>query len=810
MDVSAQAAGVPQVIAALDSMLSWRYRVRMTASSLGPAPDAGLMDLESGEHSLAALHSYEPDTVLDVGGKPGEPGALETRIDPITAPPPMMPAPSELSAVDWSGVNVLVVVLWNTLPGEVVSIGAEVVAESERRGEPTLLVLARDEPSELRNSMEALRKADTLDFLARAGDAVRYWKDPREFEAALRHGLCTIARRSWLKRQRHDRLVCPQCDYEAPAEGSVGVCPTHTRALVFPKHVGASALADRDVGRVLGDGRYPLHGRLGGGTYGGVYYSSEQPGGEPRAVKLLKRLGERDRGRFRRELNLLGRIEHRHVVRLLDDGATDEDEPFAVLEHVSGRTFGDALDHLSPVALVDYAIDLLDALAAAHDQGLIHRDIKPGNIMLADDAAEPDAPPRLVLLDFGLGKNLGAEHPSLVTRRGSSMGTSNYMAPEQFEDASTVDARADLYSVAVLLYRGLKGEVPFDFAGLDPGRDTLAWQAVMDRVVRERPPRLETAEVPATLADIVSTGLEKRPDARFQTAEEMRTALVTLRRAWPEEDATARDSTPIPLSDPTAPPPRVRVATPAVGGLPPPVEDGPFAPAPPPPEAPSFVPPVLSPPPEDQALVAEPSPSGAFRVVEAPPPRRSAWIAVILLVLIALLMWLLRPPAAPRAPGLAAAPDAATLTVGGQRLEGARPAAGGRAAADAPGPAGAGLAPDVGPAMGVEPGRAEPVPAGTADAAPPSRLADRDARPIARPKPRRAAKPKPRRPAPSPRDAAAIVSLKEALAGCRCGRARRLLADLEVARADLARRVSRCRVPVAGEMCVDGRVRSVR
>ncbi len=340
----------------------------------------------------------------------------------------------------------------------------------------------------------------------------------KTFDARVQQVVSTVARRRWLESLGMAEVVCPRCAHTASTDGGRGTCPNDGSTLLFPRRGRGR---DLQVDGSLKHGRYPLCGRIGDGGFGDLYFSIDAGNGRPVAVKVLRTDHPEHTRRFHREVELLISLNHRHVVQVLDR-FEEGGKPVYVMEYLSGRTLEDVLTRLPVSALLAVVSDLLDGLAFIHERGVIHRDLKPANVFLADDSTRPEDLPRVVLLDFGLGKDVSSERTPL-TKAGKGMGTFKYMAPEQFASASTADARADLYSVGVILYMGLMGEAPFAFEG---GMKQLVKN--YDHMQRTPAPAITNDAVPAALRAIVARALAKEPDDRFASAREMRDALMAI------------------------------------------------------------------------------------------------------------------------------------------------------------------------------------------------------------------------------------------------------------------------------------------
>jgi serine/threonine-protein kinase len=275
-------------------------------------------------------------------------------------------------------------------------------------------------------------------------------------------------------------------------------------------------LADREredpwIGASLG--RYRLEQPLGAGGSGAVYRATSDDGTRV-AIKILRSdvspEPEITRARFAREIRAASSIRHPGVVRVLEAGDLPDGTPWLAMELVDGPSLRERLEQERRLPIdeaLEIASSLLDTLAAAHAQGVIHRDVKPDNVLFAREGG------RLVLrlADFGLARDLGPA----ITTPGSVLGTPRYLAPEIARGCTTLDGRVDVWSVGVLLYEMLTGERPFD--GRDVVSTVLAILSKQLRPVRELRP-----EVPVVVEQCLSRALEKDPARRFASAGEMR------------------------------------------------------------------------------------------------------------------------------------------------------------------------------------------------------------------------------------------------------------------------------------------------
>ncbi len=260
-------------------------------------------------------------------------------------------------------------------------------------------------------------------------------------------------------------------------------------------------------------GRYEIEREIarGGAAY---VYAARDAEGRPVAVKILRpELAVTVTAeRFLREVDFLRRFEHPSVARVLDSGEA-EFFLFYVMPMIDGPSLRQYLDQARRASIDDtrrIATDLLDALACFHEQGIVHRDVKPDNIVL-----RPEGP---VLVDFGIAKAIAEAGTNRLTRSGFTVGTSHYMSPEQVLGADDVDHRCDLYSLGCVLFECLAGRPPFWHQ-----RDDLVLH--MQQVEPAPDVREFRSETPRTLAGVIARALEKERDQRWASALAMRDAL---------------------------------------------------------------------------------------------------------------------------------------------------------------------------------------------------------------------------------------------------------------------------------------------
>lgn len=283
--------------------------------------------------------------------------------------------------------------------------------------------------------------------------------------------------------------------------------------------------------RVLAD-RYELGRPIGRGGMAEVFAARDRLLDREVAVKLLRERFREDAAftaRFNDEARNVARLSHPNLVVVFDTGV-DADQPFIVMERIHGRTLQQALDAggLTEDRSLQVAADVCGALAYAHRNLLVHRDVKPGNIMLADDGS-------VKVTDFGIARAMSDE---TVTATAAVLGTAAYLSPEQAQ-GRRVDARSDLYSLGVVLYELLTGQVPFT-------GDTAVAVALQHVRAEPQPPRTLVPTVSKAAETVVLRLLAKDPDRRYQQAEDVRVDLERARRG----------ETPLPLRPPAPPAPR--------------------------------------------------------------------------------------------------------------------------------------------------------------------------------------------------------------------------------------------------------------
>ena len=258
-------------------------------------------------------------------------------------------------------------------------------------------------------------------------------------------------------------------------------------------------------------GRYLLIERIGTGGMAEVYRGRDELLGREVAIKVLSDRFSRDRSfieRFRREAQAAANLNHPNIVSLYDYGA-DHGTYFIVMEYIEGRTLGEVIGAegpLMPERAAEIAADVARALQRAHAASLVHRDIKPGNIMITNTGETK-------VTDFGIARAVGSDSDATMTQAGMVIGTASYLSPEQAQ-GNPVDARSDVYSLGCVLFEMLTGRAVFT------GDTPLS---IAYKHVREQPstPSSVNPETPRSLDAITMKALAKNPDNRYSSAAEM-------------------------------------------------------------------------------------------------------------------------------------------------------------------------------------------------------------------------------------------------------------------------------------------------
>jgi serine/threonine protein kinase len=274
------------------------------------------------------------------------------------------------------------------------------------------------------------------------------------------------------------------------------------------------------AGDVL-DRKYRVERVLGTGGMGMVVACRHVQLGQRVALKFMLKEAMTDptnAERFAREARAAVRLQSPHTARVIDVGKLKNGEPYMVMEYLEGKDLDEVVrtnGPMPPHMAVDYILQACEAFAEAHSLGMIHRDIKPKNLFLAQTV---DGRPLVKVLDFGLAKTIGAMGDISLTATSAVFGSPQYMSPEQMRSAKDVDSRSDIWSIGVCLYELLTTRVPFDAGGLAE----ICAMVLKDPV---EPPSKWAMGLPPDLDAVVVKCLAKDPRERYQTVAELAFAL---------------------------------------------------------------------------------------------------------------------------------------------------------------------------------------------------------------------------------------------------------------------------------------------
>ncbi len=318
-------------------------------------------------------------------------------------------------------------------------------------------------------------------------------------------------------------MKCPQCHFENPDDTIYcGKCATALRPSdknSSPTKTLETAKEELTTGSIFA-GRYQIVEELGKGGMGKVYRAVDKKLNEEMALKLIKPEIASDKktiGRFSNELKLARKISHRNVGRMYEL-MEEEGTHFITMEYVPGEDLKSSLRRMGPLSAgktVFIARQICEGLAEAHRLGVVHRDLKPQNIMI-------DKEGNARIMDFGIARSIVGKG---ITGAGVMIGTPEYMSPEQAE-VKEVDQRSDIYSLGVILYEMVTGRVPFE-------GETPLGIAIKHKSEVPKDPRERNAQIPEDLSRLILKCLEKDKEKRYQSAGEVRSELDKIEKGIP-------------------------------------------------------------------------------------------------------------------------------------------------------------------------------------------------------------------------------------------------------------------------------------
>src|SRR5688572_16803672 len=320
-------------------------------------------------------------------------------------------------------------------------------------------------------------------------------------------------------------MKCPNCSSDLkPKTRFCPSCGNNVELLTSGNLVSDSDPKIAALERALGN-KYRILRKVGSGGFADVYLGEHTQLGRNVAIKILRGSDDEEMiERFRREARAAAKLSHPNIIDIYDVG-DNEDIYYFVMKYIPGDTLAQKMRRekkVMPGSAIEITKQVVDALAYAHDRGVVHRDIKPANVLL-DEFGKP------VLMDFGIAR---LSFVGQLTRTGTLMGTPHYLPPEQ-PLGKPVDGRSDIYSLGIMFYEMLGGRVPF--------HDDAAIALIYKHINEQARP---LGELAPELTEVVHKMIEKLPENRYQSAHDLYDVLDSLSTIYPTRTTPGRRSTP--------------------------------------------------------------------------------------------------------------------------------------------------------------------------------------------------------------------------------------------------------------------------
>ncbi len=305
--------------------------------------------------------------------------------------------------------------------------------------------------------------------------------------------------------------VCPECNLSVSV--SLTRCPND----------GAFLMTASEVGYELAR-QYEFLSVIASGGMGTVYKARQVVLNQNVAIKMMQmtRLDEKHVSRFRKEADALATLEHSNIIHVRDYGLTENGQPYMVLDYVEGMSMSQMIQSRGPIPVmfaIEFFAQIADALAHAHERGVLHQDLKPNNIMICESGK---LIPYAKLIDFGIAKIVNGEvTPAGLTNTGDILGSPAYMSPEQ-ANGRTVDYRTDIYSLGCVMFEALTGTPPF--------KGATALEIVAQHVNTPAPllSAVSMSEFPKGLEELVARATQKDPNNRYQSMRDLKNDLLDI------------------------------------------------------------------------------------------------------------------------------------------------------------------------------------------------------------------------------------------------------------------------------------------